>query len=46
MDEHLLFRDVTDPYFGTLGYIAIDTAYRGSSVGGLRVLPDVTPQEI
>lgn len=37
---------LSDPYFGKLGFLVIDTAYHGRSVGGVRILPDVTLDEI
>ena len=32
--------------FGAEGYIIIDSLYNGTSSGGLRVAPDVTPEEV
>ncbi len=45
-DDHAAAVTVTDPCFGKLGYLVIDTAYYGKSIGGVRLLPDVYPEEI
>jgi glutamate dehydrogenase (NAD(P)+) len=37
---------VSHPYFGRLGYLVIDTTFNGCSVGGVRILPDVSLEEI
>jgi glutamate dehydrogenase/leucine dehydrogenase len=37
---------IRDRFFGELGYFVIDTAFRGNSVGGVRILPDVSMREI
>ncbi len=45
-EDHNVILTVSDPVFGKLGYLVIDTSYRGSSVGGVRILPDVYLEEI
>lgn len=37
---------VRDETIGLLGYLAIDSAVRGSYTGGIRMLPDITPREL
>lgn len=45
-DNHAAAMALTDPHFGKLGYLVIDTAYYGKSLGGVRILPDVCLEEI
>ncbi len=46
LSGHQLSLDVSAPDFGHLGHLVIDTAYEGRSVGGVRILPDVTQAEV
>jgi glutamate dehydrogenase (NAD(P)+) len=46
LDEHEVVLTVSDPVFGKLGYLVIDTFYEGHAVGGVRILPDVYLEEI
>ncbi|MEW6722392.1 MAG: Glu/Leu/Phe/Val dehydrogenase dimerization domain-containing protein [Candidatus Micrarchaeota archaeon] len=46
LEDHAAVLAVSDPLFGKLGYLVIDTAYMGRSVGGVRIMPDVTLAEI
>ncbi len=45
-EDHYAVLVVSDPDFGKLGYLLIDTTYEGRSVGGVRILPDVSLAEI
>ena len=37
---------ISDPSYGRLGYLIIDSSYNGHSVGGLRIMPNISLQEL
>jgi len=46
LDDHELILPVSDPEFGNLGYFVKDSAYYKQTPCGVRILPDISLEEI
>jgi glutamate dehydrogenase/leucine dehydrogenase len=44
--EALSATEIDDPQYGLQGWVAVHSTIEGRSGGGVRILPDVTRQEV